>query len=178
MTLHPDAISWRRKWTAIAVATLLVAVSTWSLVLGVVASDSDELDAPAAGPPIAVGLALGPLVFLALALLSRHREAPVAVLKAMGLALAAALFVSVVAQDIVTGVVAAYGAGGVAALRSEPVHNWKARSLGVALAVVYVFVLVRVVAPLGVALAPFTPLTAVAIADIFVEYRAANSPQG
>ena len=174
MTLPEGAISWNRKWMAIGVTTAIIAVSTWALVLGAVAAESEHLDAPGAGLPTAIGLGLAPFAFMALAFLSQHREAPVAVLKAMGVAIAIAFFVSALGRDIVSGLIAGYGAGGVVALRAEELHNWKARALAGAIGSVYVRVLMFVVPPLGIALAPFVPLTSTAIADIVLEYRASQ----
>ena len=77
----------QRKWRAITIATLVLVPAFWSMLAGfvAVARDEDARPAPAAGPAIALGLALIPFVFIALAFLSEHPRAPVAVVKAMGL---------------------------------------------------------------------------------------------
>jgi len=112
-----------------------------------------------------------PFVFLALAFLSEHARAPVAVLKAMGLSLLVGITVSAVAADAVTGIIAGVGAGGVVALRADMAHNWKSRAVGVLIAALYTFVLVRLAGPIVLLPAPVFPLTAIGIADHLSERK-------
>ncbi len=129
MTVLPsDAISWRRKWWAIVAGTLLVMVSTYSLVFAAVAAASDDPNPPSPAAPAALGLAIIPFVFLIVAFLSNHRYAPGAVLAAMGLSVPVALIVSAIARDVVSGLVAGFGAGAIVSLRSERVHSWQGRA--------------------------------------------------
>lgn len=153
------------------VATLVLVPAYWGIVAGLVSSSSDRPDAPPAGPAIALGLALLPFVFIALAFLSEHPRAPGAVLKAMGLSLLVGIPVSALAPDAVTGLVAGIGAGGVAALRAEGERAWKARALAVLAVAVYVFVMVRVVPDVTLLLAPTLPFTCLGVADHLVERR-------
>jgi len=167
-------LSPKRKWQTITFATLLLVPAYWSmlagLVGGAVAEDEEEVVAnPAAF--VAFGLALIPFVFLVLAFASDHPRAPGAVVRAMGLALLVGIPVSAFAGDAVTGIVAGVGAGGLVALRPEPGHGWRARAAGVAVATVYTFVLVRAAGPLALLSAPIFPLTALGLADHYVDWK-------
>lgn len=175
----PEPLTPRRKWRAILLATLLLVPAYWSLLAGLVsAASNDRADAPAAGPFIAFGLALVPFVFVALAFLSEHPAAPMAVVKAMALSLLVGIPVSALAADAVTGFVAGVGAGGIVALRADLVHRWKARALAILAVVVWTFVTVRTVSVVAVLLAPALPFTSLGVADHLSELRGerASSP--
>jgi hypothetical protein len=161
----------RRKWRAILLATLLLAPAYWSLMAGLVSIESDRASAPEAGPLIAFGLALVPFVFVVLAFLSEHPRAPGAVVKAMGLTLVVGIPVSAIAGDAVTGLVAGLGAGGVAALRADLDHTWKARALAVLAASAYVFLLVRLAPEAALLVTPALPFTCIGVADHLSEHR-------
>ena len=168
-----EPLSPRRKWQAITLATLLLAPAFWSLLAGLVGAASDD---PGEGVPnpaaaIALGLAVIPFAFVALAFVSQHPRAPRAVLRAMGMTLLVGIPVSALALDAVTGVVAGVGAGGICALRADEDHNWRARALAVAFASVYTFVLVRTVSALVLLPAPVFPFTGIGIADHLSERR-------
>ena len=90
------------------------------------------------------------------------------VLKAMALTLLIGIPVSAVAADAVTGMVAGIGAGGIAAIRADVLHSWRARALGVAAASVFVFLAIRTAPEAAVLLAPCLPFTAIGIADHLV----------
>ena len=70
-----------------------------------------------------------------------------------------------------SGVVAGVGAGGIAAIRAEPEHSWKARAVGVLIATVYTFCLVRTAGVIALLSAPIFPLTAIGLADHYVEWK-------
>jgi len=166
----------RRRWLAITVATALLAPAYWSMLVGLIAfaDDASELsDATAAGA-LAFGLALVPFAFVALAFLSWHPAAPGAVLRAMGLFALVGIVVSALAADAVTGLVAAAGAGGIAALRADLVHERRHRIAAVAIAAGYAFVLARTVPPAILLAGPALPFTAVGMADQWSERRAAR----
>jgi hypothetical protein len=160
-----------RKWRAITIATVLLAVAFWSTLIGLVAAVSDASDAPPAGPPIALGLALVPFVFIVLAFLSEHPNPPGAVLRAMGASVVVGIIVSALAVDAVTGIVAGVGAGGIYALRADVVHSRRARVLAVIIAAAYTYVLVRTIGSLALLPAPVFPFTAIGLADLLVERR-------
>jgi hypothetical protein len=169
-------LSPQRKWRAIMVATLVLVPGFWALLAGLVGSAADGSSGTEAAPNVAIALAVGlavvPFVFVALAFLSEHPRAPGAVLRAMGWALLVGIPASALAGDAVTGIVAGVGAGGIQALRMDYPQNWRARSLAVLVASVYTLVLVRVAGALVLLPAPIFPLTAIGIADHLSERRA------
>jgi hypothetical protein len=167
-----DPLPPMKKWRAITVATLVLVPGFWAMLAGFVSGTSEaEPGGPQSGAAIAFGLALIPFVFLALAFMSEHPRAPGAVLKAMGLCLLVGIPVSAIAADVVTGIVAGVGAGGVVSLRSDPGHNWKSRAIGVTVAVLYTFVMVRLAGAIVLLPAPVFPLTAIGIADHLSERK-------
>jgi hypothetical protein len=165
-----EPLSPRKKWRAITLATLVLAPAFWSVLAGVVAVGSDDPRAPAPAPLIAFGLALVPFVFIVLAFLSEHPRAPGAVVRAMALSLLVGIPISALAPDAVTGFVAGLGAGGIAALRADPIHSWKARAAAVAVVTVFVFLLVMI-SDVALLLAPALPFTSIGVADQIVERR-------
>lgn len=167
-------LSPQRKWRAITIATLVLVPAFWAMLAGMVSAAVDDVDdAPNAGAAFAFGVSLVPFVFLALAFLSQHPQAPSAVVRAMGLALLVGVPVLAFAGDGVTALVAGTGAGGIVALRADELHDWRSRAMGVAFASAYAFVLVRVAGPIVLLSAPVFPLTAIGIADHLAERRRA-----
>lgn len=162
----------QKKWRAIAIATLILVPSYWAILAGLVAGATDsEASAPDPGAALALGLALIPFVFIALAFLSEHPRAPGAVLKAMGLSILVGTIASALTADGVTGIVAGVGAGGIVALRSDEPHNWRARAIAVAVAAIYTLVLVRILGSVALLPAPMFPFTGIGIADHLSERR-------
>jgi len=166
-----EPLAPRKKWRAILLATLLLVPGYWSLMAGLVSVALDQDSAPAAGPFIAFGLALVPFVFVALAFLSEHPRAPGAAVRAMGLSLLVGVPVSAIAGDAVTGLVAGLGAGGIAALRADADHRWRARALAVLAVTACVFLLVRVAPEVALLLTPTLPFTSIGVADHLSERR-------
>jgi hypothetical protein len=166
-----DPLPPERKWRAITLATLLLAPAVWFLLAGLVATASDDASGPVPGAAIAFGLALLPFAFVVLAFASEHPRAPGAVVKAMALCLLVGIPVSAIAADAVTGIVAGVGAGGIAALRADPVHDWRTRAAAVAAGAVYAFVLARVAGSTVLIAAPIFPFTGIGLADHFSEWR-------
>jgi hypothetical protein len=68
---------YKRSWLAIGVSTIVLLVSYRSLLVAIVATQSDTPDA--AGPVFALGFAMVPVTFVAVAFMSGHRRAPIAV---------------------------------------------------------------------------------------------------
>lgn len=165
-----------RKWQAITFATLLLLPGFWALLAGLVAIADRETDGPNPAAALALGLAVIPFVFLVLAFVSRHPRPSGAVLRAMGLTLAVGIPVSALAGDAVTGTVAGVGAGGICALRPEPDHGWRPRACAVAVAAVYSFVLARLTGAFVLLPAPIFPLTALGLADHWVDWRRERRP--
>lgn len=172
---HLEPLPAPRKWRAITIATLVFAPGYWAVLAGLVALASDGSDT---GPPasaIAFGLAVIPFVFIALAFLSEHPRAPMAVVKAMGAALLVGLLVSAFAGDAVTGIVAGVGAGGISALRRDDPHTTRARVWAVVIASAYTFTLVRTIGAPALVPAVAFPLTALGLADHLSERRRERS---
>jgi hypothetical protein len=168
-----NPLSPKRKWQAITIATLLLVPGYWSLLAGLVGTAVDDTaDAPDVGASIALGVAIIPFVFIVLAFMTEQPRAPRAVLRAMVMAVLIGLPATAIAGDPVTGIVAGVGAGGIVAIRSEPEFGWRARAGAVALAAIYTFVLVRAGSLLVLLPAPIFPLTAIGLADHYVEWRA------
>jgi hypothetical protein len=167
-----DALDPRRSWRAIVVATLILVPGFWSMLAGLVSLAADEAEGgPDPAAAIALGFAVIPFVFVAAAFMSAHPNPPMAVLKAMGLSLVVGPFVSAIAADAVTGIVAGVGAGAIVTLRMPLGHRWPARAAAVAFASLYTMVLVRTVGDLALLSAPVFPFTAVGLADHWVERR-------
>jgi hypothetical protein len=168
-----NPLSPRRKWQAITAATVLLVPAYWAMLAGIVGGAVDDEDEAVSNPAafVALGLALIPFVFILLAFASEHPRAPGAVVRAMGLSLLVGIPVSAIAGDAVSGIVAGVAAGGAVALRPEPLHGWRPRAAGVAVATAYAFVLVRTAGPIALLSAPVFPLTALGLADHYVEWR-------
>lgn len=141
------------------------------ILFAFVAGSADS--GPNPGPPLALGLSLVPFVFVVAAFSSRHQSAAGAVLKAMGLW--AVIGIPVAAVDLVSGLVAGFGAGAIATIRRGDEHTIGARSIAVALSVVYVFVLVRITPEAALVGSPMLPFVSVGLADSFRDWRAAQS---
>jgi hypothetical protein len=62
-------------------------------------------------------------------------------------------------------------AGGIVAMRADVAHSWRARAIAVLAASVYVFILIRSVAVIGLLLAPVLPFTSIGVADHLSERR-------
>jgi hypothetical protein len=161
----------RRRWVAIGVATGIGAISYFLLIRAAVGSLLDagqEVVAPA----FFFGMTAVPLAFVALAFISRHKSAPVAVLAAMGLFLCVGLPIGF--MDPALGLVAGFGAGAVVALRRDDDHSWRVRIVAVVIGLVYTLVTMIIMLPIGVFTGAFVPFLAVGFGDQYAEGRAAE----
>lgn len=166
-----DRLSPGGRWLIITLTTVVMQFSYWSFVASVAASAVE--DAPETGGMLTLALGLAPIVFLVLAFGSRHRSAPMAVLKAMGLFLVVGAPLGLV--NVVVGVAAAYGAGGVVALRREEgLHSLRWRAAAVAAMTVYLAVLI-LVPEFQLISGAVLPFTVLGIADHVHETRAATA---
>lgn len=159
----------RRRWVAVGIAAGIGVISYFLLIRAAVGSLLDagqEVVAPA----FFFGMATAPLAFIALAFISRHKSAPIAVLKAMGLFLGFGLPIGMI--DPALGVVAGFGAGAVVAARRDDDHSLKARSIAVAIGVLYTLMMMIIVLPIGVFTGAFVPFLAVGFADQYSEAKA------
>jgi hypothetical protein len=161
----------RRKWLAITLATLLFTPGYWCLLIGLVAVGTDRDAEPLAAPYIAFGVAIIPFVFVALAFLSQHPRQAAASVRAMLLALVIGIPVLGFTGDVVTGIVAGMGAGGIAALRADVTNPWKPRALAVTIASLYTFFLLRTSTDVALLVAPAFPFTSIGVADHLAERR-------
>jgi hypothetical protein len=164
-------LSPKRKWQTITLATLLLVPGYWALLAAMVSSTTPGAAGPDPAAALAFGLAVIPFVFIVLAFMSEHPRAAGAVVRALVMAVLVGLPVSALAGDAVTGIVAGVGTGGMFALRMEPEYSMRARAVGVAAAVVYTFLLVRMASGLALLPAPVFPLTAIGLADHLFERR-------
>ena len=160
---------------AVGLSSIVMAMSSWLIVFAFVVAASDDT-AVTPGPPFALGLALVPGIARRepVPAASGHPAAGPAVVVALLLGVAIAIPVSALAQDVVTGVAAGYGAGAVAGLRRERYHSRRARIIAVVLLTTYVFVLLRAVPSAGLLAGSLLPFAAVATADQTIEWRAAE----
>ena len=172
MTSSPDAGQVRpgRIWLAIGLGTVVQTISFGSLLLGALASLSDEPSA--AGPAFALGFTLVPIVFVLVAFVSGVTRAPLATLKAMGLWLLIALPFGLV--NPVIGLCAGFTAGAAVTLRHTESHKRGARAAATLIAAAYVAVLVFTFTQAGIFAGAVSPLLAVKAADIYSERQARN----
>lgn len=155
----------KRVWLAIGIGTLIQAISFGSLLLGVVASQSDQVEA--GGPAFAVGFGLVPIVLVIVALGSGRRGAAGSVLKGMGLWLVIALPIGLV--NPVTGLCAGFTAAGAVTLRREEGIPFKPRLAAVVMAAGYITLLLFLLPQAGIFAGAVTPLLAIRGADLWSE---------
>ena len=157
------------RWLVIALATVALQFSYWSFVRSATSAMDDESSLGL----LALGLGLAPLVFLVVAFGSRHPNAPMAVLKAMGLFLVVGAPLGLL--DVTVGVATAYAAGGVTALRREPeIHSLRWRVIAVVLLAIYLVVII-VVPELQRMSGAVLPFMVLGIADSVHETRVAET---
>jgi hypothetical protein len=163
----------RQNWIAITVATVVMMVSYFSYAAAFV--DDDGRDEAFDVAPAAIGLALAPFVFVALAFLSKNPKAPGQVLRAMALLLVIALPVGLI--DPLVGAAAGFGAGGAICLQRPPVDRvmrWRAGA--VVFTAAYCLVLLLVAGPAGVMSGGVLPLVMLGFADEYATWSAGTAP--
>jgi len=156
-----------RKWISVAAATVLLLLS-YALILLPFLAGPDEGGA-AFGASLGVGLALVPLVFVVAAFVSQNDRAALSIAKASGLWLLVTWPIAYF--DIVTGLVAGFGAGGTVAFRAEQGQTWRRRAVAIALVTIYTYVIVRVSPVAGLFGGAVLPFVAIAFADEFGNRR-------
>lgn len=174
MTTTSSPESPKRVWLAIGFGTVVQAISFGSLLLGAVASVSDQPEA--AGPAYAIGFGLVPIVLVIVAFGSGRFGAASAVLKGMGLWLLVALPVGLI--NPVTGMCAGFTAAGAVTLRREEGIAFRPRVAAVVMAAAYVTLLVVLLPQAGIFAGAVTPLFAVRGADIWSERENAKREAG
>ena len=159
-------ITPRRRWLAIVAATVVMLLAYVPIAEGLRASlAGDPIDANF----VLFGLAFVPLTYLVAAFGSKHRRAPGAVLRALGLFLLVGAPTVVFVHTIV-GVVAGLGAGGIVALRAPAASGWRPRAIALTVACVYLLVLFYGLgaSELAIVTGATIPLAASGIADEIV----------
>lgn len=161
----------RRRWTVIAIATILMFLSFSSLLAGLADATEDEASRTAA---LGVGLAIVPFVFLTLAFGSRHPRAPGAVLRALGTWLVVGI--SVGWFSFALGLALAFGLGGMITLRADEPGTHRTRAWSLVASITYVFVVAVIVSPaIGLFAAGTVPLLGLGFADQYLEARATRA---
>lgn len=158
----------KRRGVVLAFATVLELISYWALLRGLVAIQ-DGSRPEIIAPSLFIGMVTIPIVFVVIAFGSRHANAPVATLQAMGLCLVVGLPVAFVIPSV--GLLAGFGVGGTIALRHEEWQLYRVRLAAVGLACLYVVVLMVIVLPVGVFTAGFLPFLALEFADRFSDSK-------
>lgn len=161
-------MSRRRLWLAIGIGTVLQTISYGSLIFGALVSQSD--DPAGGGSAFALGFLLAPPAFAAVAFISGHQSAPLATLKGMGLWLVVALPFGLL--NPVTGLTLGFTAAAAVTLRRED-ESGKTRAAAVAVAGLWVTVLVLILPEAGLFAGAVTPLLAIRAADLYYEQRIA-----
>lgn len=164
----------RRRWVPVIVASLVLQFAYWPAITALGASHAGE---PVPTELALFGLALVPLSFLVLAFGSRHRHAPGAVLKAMGLFVLVGA--PVVLLNPVVGIFAGFGAGGAVAQRRLPDDRLRSRVVAVVAGSVYVLALLALGAlDFAIVSAAALPLAVSAMADEVTLARRAGAAGG
>lgn len=159
--------TYKRSWLAIGLATIVQIVSYSSILVAVVATQSDTPEA--AGPAFALGFALAPVVFVVLAFVSGRDQAPLSVLKAMGLWLVTALPLSLF--NPVFGMCAGFGLGGTVTLRQQTEDGRIPRLVAVLGVATYSLAMLWIIPALGLVSGGLLPLAALGLADYYSTNR-------
>lgn len=155
----------RRAWLAITLATVVMVFSYFPFAQAFARPAERGID----GGLVAVSLAIAPLVFVALAVVSRN-PSPRRVLQAMGLLLGLGLTFGLVSP--VLGAAAGFGAGGALVLRDPGyLGTMRVRLVAVAITVAYTLVLLLTITPAGVFAGALLPLMSLGFADEVTAWR-------
>ena len=166
-----EDLSYKRSWFAIGLSTIVLMVSYSSLLVAIVATQSDTPEA--AGPTFALGFALVPVVFVSVAFLSGRSRAPTAVLKGMGVWLLVALPLGLF--NPVFGLCTGFGIGGVLTLRERDTDRWQTRVIAVLLVATYSFSMLFVIPAIGLVSGGLLPLASLGLADYYTQNRARDA---
>lgn len=122
-----------------------------------------------AGGLLGIALGLVPAVFVVAAFVSQNPETVISTLKATGIWVAVMLPIGFF--DVPIALVAAFGAGGVVAIRMREPHDWQSRSIAVALCVVWTIILRQAAPQLGLFAGAPLPFLAITAADLLREKK-------
>lgn len=160
-------LSPRRRWAAVVITTIVIALSYVSLLLGL--GGIGGSDSEATGAALGTGLTVMPLAFMTATFMTSHRHPARAIVGAVAAWL---VVVGLVAFDVVVGLIAAYTAGAAVSLERPPGASWRHRIIVSAVFVVVV-AMARALAPAATVLtAPIAICLVVQFADDLSRHRA------
>jgi len=163
------------------VGTLIAVISYWAIVFAFVVTDLEtneaEIDTTvSAAGPFALGLALVPFAFMALAFLSNNPRAAGATGKAMVVFVPSGLAFGLFGLPV--GLVAGFSMGGAIALRIDAVHRMSLRWVAVGAAILYTFIIGLLSPQASLFAGGFIPFAASGLADMIAEYQAEQAAPG
>ena len=166
----PEASRWR-NWLALALGTI---VGMFSYFPYAAAFIEPEGGVPSVDPGlVGIGLAVAPLMFVMIALVSRNPRAPRMVLLSMGLLLVLGLAFGLVSP--VLGAAAGFGVGAALCLALPDIPDQlRRRIVAVALGLAYTTLLLFVAPPAGVLTGAIVPTLMVGFADEYGAWRASR----
>jgi len=166
--LSPPAATRRGNWLAFSVGSVLIVVAYF--IYGRATATPGHMDMRGA----ATALALSPVAFLSMALLSRRESPWKRAAQATAVLVLVGAPVGLLAPII--GASAGYGFGTAITLNAPPFdHVHRNRIIGVAAVVAYSFLLLLVLPPAVVLSGALSPPLAVGIADEYSAWRAGGS---
>lgn len=154
-----------RRALAVTLATLAAVIAYWAVVIAVAAASGSGTIDGTTGVAIGIGFFLIPISFLILSWLSRHSRMVRATALGAAIALVIWTWVPFAIGELVSPFVAAVGAGGAFALRSDPPQRVAHRLIAVALISIYVGIVVNLAFGFALLAAPFLPLPSLLAAD-------------
>ena len=164
----------RRRWRALGAGTAVATLAVWAMVIAIVTVPDESSDAGALSLlTLLLAVFLVPVAFYVVARIAGRERPHRVAARAWGIAFVA-IPVTFVAGDPVTGLVAGLGFGGAHSLPQGEHHTRASRWSATGLAVVYAWVLLRLVLALALLVVPLLPLGAVGLADAWQERRAAR----
>ncbi|HXV71833.1 MAG TPA: hypothetical protein VEB69_10570 [Acidimicrobiia bacterium] len=157
--------SFRRRWLAVSLATIMMIASFVVFVYSLAAASGNEN--AYAGGLLGIGLGLVPAVFAVAAWASQNPNTIKSTVFATLLWFAAFLLFGYFSLPV--ALVAGYGAGGVVAFRLHPDNSRRTRAIAVALCVVYTGALLTFSTTLGLFAGAALPFLAIVLADLYEE---------
>jgi hypothetical protein len=157
-----------RNWVALALGTIIQMFGYFPYAAAFIPREGED---PGVDPGLlGVGLVVTPFVFVVIGFISKSARAPRMILVAMGLFLAVALSIGLIAPAL--GAAAGFGVGAALTLRQPDIPDqFRRRLIAVALAVVYTGVLLFVATPAGVLTGAILPMLMVGLADDYGAWR-------
>ena len=168
----PERNIKKRNWLALALGTIVMMFSYFPYAASFVSDSDGEVQINVG--LVGIGLVVAPFVFVVVAFMSRHPNAPRRVLLSMALLLPVALGVGLLYP--VLGATAAFCVGGSLCLRPPDLPDvMSVRFWASGFTVVYSLVLLVFVTPAGVFAGGLLPLMMIGFADEFTYWRSARA---